>query len=98
MLVWLLTYSCANKQGESGAHLLESELLRAALRHRADRTRPRQRPLGPPRSREARVSPQEWPQKTASELSPKPRSEATYRPPHGPEPRKILGRTPPCPQ
>src|SRR2546425_10039125 len=98
MLVWLLTYSCANKQGESGVHLLESELLRAALRHRADRTRPRQRPLGTPRSRETRVAPQEWPPPTACELSPKPRSEPTCRPPHGPEPRKILDRTPPYPQ
>src|SRR5229473_515343 len=46
----------------------------------------------------ARVSPQEWPPPTAYELSPKPRDEPTYRPPHGPEPRKILGRTPPYPQ
>src|SRR6266581_315409 len=84
--------------GESGAHLLESESLRAAPRRRAGRTRPRQRPLGTPRSREARVAPQEWPPPTACELSPKPRSEPTCRPPRGPEPRKILGRTPPCPQ
>src|SRR2546429_5478552 len=81
----------------SDLHLLESELLRAALRHRADRTRPRQRPLGTPRSRETRVAPQEWPPTTACELSPKPRSEPTYRPPPGPEPRKILSRTPPHP-
>src|SRR5467141_188637 len=47
---------------------------------------------------EARVSPQEWPLMTAWQLSPKPRDEPTYRPPHGPEPRKILGRTPPYPQ
>src|SRR5256885_10069324 len=72
LLVWLLTYSCVNKQGESGAHLLESELLRAALRHRADRTRPRQRPLGTPRSREVTDSPQEWPPMTACELGPSP--------------------------
>src|SRR6266567_6344137 len=54
--------------------------------------------IGTPRSREAKVSPQEWPPTTACELSPKPRDEPTCRPPRGPEPRKILGRTPPYPQ
>src|SRR5438128_1747998 len=54
--------------------------------------------IGTPRSREAEVSPQEWPPTTACELSPKPRDEPTCRPPRGPEPRKILDRTPPYPQ
>src|SRR5882762_7688485 len=83
--------------GETGAHLLESEsivLCRAAGRpHQAAPASARHF-----RSHEARVSPQEWPPMTACELSPKPRDEPTCRPPHGPEPRKILGRTPPCPQ
>src|SRR6266513_5532620 len=54
--------------------------------------------IGTPRSREAKVSPQEWPPTTACELSPKPRGEPTCPPPRGPEPRTILGRTPPYPQ
>src|ERR1041385_1562104 len=54
--------------------------------------------IGTPRSREAKISPQEWPPATACKLSPKPRDEPTCRPPRGPEPRKILGRTPPYPQ
>src|SRR5213080_4940849 len=43
--------------GETGAHLLESESIVLSPRRRAGRTRPHQRPLGTPRSREARVSP-----------------------------------------
>src|SRR5436853_380047 len=45
--------------------------------------------IGTPRSREAEVSPQEWPPTTACELSPKPRDEPNIRPPRGPEPVEV---------
>src|SRR6266704_974347 len=50
--------------------------------------------IGTPRSREAKVSPQEWPPTTACELSPKPRDEPTCRP-HRECPGKS-GRNWPC--
>src|SRR4029077_13992993 len=51
-----------------------------------------------PHSGPANAAPGEWPPRTAAEQSSRPRGESTSRPPHGPEPRKILGRTPPYPQ
>src|SRR6266540_3603348 len=97
MLVWLLTYSCVTERKAVPTSSRE-RVDRAAQRPGAFPHRPAPASAQHSPLQRATACPPGWPPGTASELIPKPEGESTCRPPHGPEPRKILGTTPPCPQ